>query len=163
MKLNRPLVSAAYVVALLMIVLPLIEVMLSVWPLRFGQTAWRFGTVGLLSQAATTPLVGAILFFATAFFLGHRKTVLGAGVVTGILSVVLLGAIPLFALDAIQMRSQVQANTLRAFDISAMLATIKLAGLFVVAALLTAGAFKTARNNVKGRPVADPEPLLAKR
>jgi hypothetical protein len=163
MKLNRPLIAAAYLVALLMVLLPMIEILLSVWPLRFNQTAWRFGTVGLFSQAAMTPLVGAILLFATAFFLGHRKSLLAAGVVTGIIAVVLLATIPLFGLDAVQMRSQVRAETTRAFDISAMLAAIKLFGLFVVSALLTVGAIKAARNNAPRRAVPDNEPLLAKR
>jgi hypothetical protein len=88
---------------------------------------------------------------------------LAAGVVTGIIAVVLLATIPLFGLDAVQMRSQVRAETTRAFDISAMLAAIKLFGLFVVSALLTVGAIKAARNNAPRRAVPDNEPLLAKR
>lgn len=147
MKLNRALIAAAYLVALLMIVVPLIEVALSVWPLRMNQTAWRFGTFGLLSQAATTPLVGAVLLFTTAFVLGHRKTLLASGVLAALVAVALVISIPLFGLDAVQMRSQVRAQTMRAFDVSSVLASVKLFGLFITASLIAIGAIKAARSN----------------
>jgi hypothetical protein len=159
MKLNRPLVAAAYLVAVLLVLVPLIEVTLSVWPLRFGQTAWRFGTLGLLSQAATTPMVGAVMLFALAFALGHRKTMMAGAVITAFISLALLVAVPAFALDAVQMRSQVGAAARRTFDISGMLATIKLAGLFLVSLLLTIGAFKAIRTRAR-QPAPLSEPLI---
>jgi hypothetical protein len=163
MRLNRPLIAAAYAVALLMILLPLIEVVLSVWPMRFGQTAWRFGTLGLLSQGATTPLVGLIVLVTTAFLLGHRKTLLFTGVFAALAALLLIVAIPLFGLDAVQMRSQVRAQASRAFDISSMLATVKLAGLTVVLLLISVGAIKAARDKTRRNVTPETEPFLATR
>ena len=160
MKLNRPLIAAAYLVAVLLVVVPLIEVTLSVWPLRFGQTAWRFGTLGLISQAATTPMVGAVLLFALAFLLDHRKTIAVGAVLTALISFALIVAIPMFALDAVQMRSQVGAAAQRTFDISGLLATIKLCGLFLVTLLLSIGAFKAVRNKARRPNAPSSEALI---
>jgi hypothetical protein len=157
MKLNRALIAAAYLVAVILILLPLIEVTLSVWPLRMNQTAWRFGTFGLISQAATTPLVGGVLLFATAFALGHRKTLLFSGVLAAVVALALLVSIPLFALDAVQMRAQVRAQTMRAFDLSSLLAIIKLSGLFALSLLLAIGAVKATRTTrIQTQPRQEP-------
>jgi hypothetical protein len=161
MKLNRPLITAAYLVAVLLILVPLIEVMLSVWPLRFGQTAWRFGPLGLLSQAATTPMVGAVLLFAIAFALNHRRTLMTSAVIAGIIALVMVVSIPLFALDAVQMRSRVSGPATRSFDISAMLATIKLSGLFLLMLLLSWGGLKSVRNQARRSNATVSEPLIA--
>jgi hypothetical protein len=159
MKLNAPLIAAAYLVAALLILVPLIEVTLSIWPLRFGQTAWRFGTLGLLSQAATTPMVGAVLLFATAFLLGHRKALIAGAFAAALISIALMVMIPMFGLDAVQMRSTVSGPATRTFDISGVLATVKLTGLLIVSILLTVGAVKAVRNKTK-RSTPASEPLI---
>ena len=156
MKLNRALTAAAYLVALTLIILPLVEVTMSVWPLRFGETAWRYGTFGLLSQAATTPIVGAIMLFATAYALGHRRTLLFSGIMAAVVALALLIGLPVFALDAVQMRTQVRAQTMRAFDLSSVLATIKLSILFAVFLLLAVGSIKATRGRRPERVREEP-------
>lgn len=162
MKLNRPLIVAAYAVAALMIVVPIVEVVLSVWPLRFGQTSWRFGTVGLLSQAALTPVLGAVVLFAAALALEHRRTLTVASILAIIVGIIMLALVPLFALDAIQMRAQVQSTAHRAFDLSSLLATIKLTCIFLIFLLLGIGGWKVRRQMSRRSRSAVPDaPLLA--
>jgi hypothetical protein len=162
MKFNRPLTAVLYCVAGLMIIVPTVEVVLSVWPLRMGVTSWRFGTLGLLSQAIMTPLLGFVVLIATAFALGHRRALTATAVLTGLLALLLLVALPFFALDAIQMRVQVRREALRAFDLSAVLASIKLFASFIVMVLAAVGTVKALKRSTARRSTAAAEgPLIA--
>ncbi|HET9438710.1 MAG TPA: hypothetical protein VFO52_00980 [Longimicrobiales bacterium] len=162
MKFNRPLITVVYTVAALMIVVPLLEVVLSVWPLRYGQTSWRFGSIGLMSQALMTPLLGMVLLVGTAVALGHRRTLLAISVFTLLIALILLVIVPTFALDAIQMRAQVRPTAHRAFDFSALLASIKLSLTLAITLLVAVGAWKAQRQMVRRTPGGEPDmPLLA--
>lgn len=164
MKLNRQLTVVAYLVAALMLIIPVLEVVLSVWPLRVGETSWRFGTVGLLSQALLTPLLGALVLVLLAVTLGHRRTLATVSVVAALLALALLVVIPIFGLDAIQMRTRVRTDAHRAFDLSSVLATIKLTAAFVVSLLLAIGSWKMRKAVMRRAPSAGAEaPLLAAR
>ena len=164
MKLNRQLTAVAYLVAALMLVMPMLEVVLSVWPLRMGETSWRFGTVGLLSQALMTPLLGALVLVIVAVTLNHRKTLATASGVALLLTLALLVVIPIFALDAIQMRTQVRTDAHRAFDLSSLLAAITLSAAFVSTLLLAIGSWKMGKSLKRRAPAAEAEaPLLAAR
>ncbi len=165
MKLNRPLIAAVYAVAAFMILVPLIEVTLSVWPLRFNQTAWRFGTFGLISQSIMTPLLGIVLLVASAVLLDHRRTLHMSAVFVSLIALLLVAGLPLFALDAIQMRVQVRAEALRAFHFSSTMAAVKMTAALMVVVLLAIGAWKAARSSTKRAPAReqDTPPLLARR
>lgn len=162
MKFNRPLITVVYTVAALMIVVPLLEVVLSVWPLRYGQTSWRFGSIGLMSQALMTPLLGMVLLVGTAVALGHRRTLLAISVFTLLIALILLVIVPTFALDAIQMRAQVRPTAHRAFDFSALLASIKLSLTLAITLLVAVGAWKAQRQMARRTPGSEADmPLLA--
>jgi len=144
-KFNRPVTAAVYALGMLMIVIPFTEVLLSVLPLRPGATSWRFGTTGVLSQAFMTPLLGATVIVVVAATLGHRRTLLTVSIVSALVAVITLAATGLFALDIIEMRSQVREEVKRAFDFSSILAVIKLIVATVVLSLLSSGARRTTR------------------
>jgi hypothetical protein len=162
MKFNRPLLAAAYLVAALMIVMPMLEVGLSVWPVRAGQTSWRFGTVGLLSQAVMTPLLGILLLTGLALALGQRRLLLVTSILTAVLGLKLLAIVPLFALDAIQMRVQVRPDAHRAFDLSALLAAIKLMAVLVVSILVAVGTWKARKQLRRAVPSGREESIIAR-
>jgi hypothetical protein len=162
MKSNRPLIAAVYVLAALMLVLPLLEVTLSVWPLRFGQTSWRFGTLGLVSQALVTPLLGGLLLILAGLQLGHRRTVRVLAVTALLATVLLVMAVPLFVLDAVQMRGEVRPEAQRAFDLSSMLATIKLLATLVVTGLTGVGGWRITRQKVQAPRVTEQLPLVTR-
>ncbi|HEY0674258.1 MAG TPA: hypothetical protein VGD27_18435 [Longimicrobiales bacterium] len=164
MKFNRPLITVVYAVAALMIVLPLLEVVLSVWPLRYGQTSWRFGSIGLMSQAIMTPLLGMTLLVGTAVALDHRRTLLAISGFALLITLLLLVIVPTFALDAVQMRAQVRPTAHRAFDFSALLAAIKLFFTLVIALLVALGAWRAQKQMARRTPGSEAGlPLLARK
>jgi hypothetical protein len=144
MKL-RPLAWAAYAVAFLLITLPMVDLLLSVWPLRFGQANWRFGTAGLLSQALLLMLLGMLLALATAALVGHRRV---SQVLAGLaLAGSALGALAMlmFGLDGLQVRSGVRVEAMGGFDRAAIVAIGKYAVATVTALLMGIGGLKVSR------------------
>jgi hypothetical protein len=148
-KQNRQLKAATYLVVFLLIVVPLLEVVLSVWPLRWGQTNWRFGTVGVLSQALITPLLGVVLVVAAAYYLEQRRLLNTISLLAGLAGLFLLVALVLFPLDALEMRARVRPESKSAFDASSALALFKLSSILVVCVLLAIGCRKAARGLAK--------------
>lgn len=145
MKLNRPLVFVLYTMVALMIVMPLGETLLSIWPLRMGEAAWRFGAAGLFSRALMTPLLGLVLLWVIAFLLGHRRAVITTAVVAALGALVLALAEGMFVLDAVQMRAQVREEAKLAFDLASLLALFKIGMSFLVASVLAWGSWKMTR------------------
>lgn len=145
MKLNRLIVVVLYAMAILMMVMPLGETLLSVWPVRAGDTAWRFGAAGLFSRALMTPLLGLVLLGILGYLLAHRRAVLATSVLAAVGALILLLAEGLFLLDAVQMRAQVRTEARLAFDLASTLAFVKIGTSMVLTALLAVGAWKMAR------------------
>lgn len=149
MKLNRSVVFVLYAMTALMIVMPLGETLLSVWPVRLSEPAWRFGAAGLFSRALMTPLLGLVLLAVLGFLLSHRRAVITTAVLAGIAAIVLLVAEGLFVLDALQMRVQVRDEARLAFDLASLLALLKIGLSMVITAVLAVGAWKTTRGGAR--------------
>lgn len=149
MKANRSLVFVFYAMTVLMITLPLLETLLTVWPVRLGDVAWRFGAAGLFSRALMTPLLGLTLLTVLALVLAHRKAMMTTAVLALLGALVLVVADVLFVLDALQMRAQVRAEARTAFDLASLLAFFKISTSFVVTAVLALAAWKVARGTRK--------------
>lgn len=152
MKL-RPLAWAAYAVSFLLIVLPVVDLLLSVWPLRLGQATWRFGTVGLMSQTLMLMLLGMLLALATAALVGHRlvSQLLAWLALTG--SVLGAVAMLMFGLDGLQVRSGVRVEAMGGFDRAAIVAIGKFALATGTALLMGIGGLKVSRTRDR-EPVA---------
>lgn len=142
MDQQRFIAPSAYFMAAILVVFPLSELVITVWPLHFGTTAWRFGAAGLLSRTLMTPLLGILLAAATAMFFGHRKTLRTVGIVSLVLAVLLVAACGLFALDALEMRVQVNPKVKHAFDVATVQAMAKLGICLLWSAVLALGTFK---------------------
>jgi hypothetical protein len=112
----RPLAVPVYVVAALLIAIPLADTILSVMPPRPGDVAWRFGALGLGGQAVLTPLLGALLALVTAAVFGHRRTLRAVQIVAALAALVFVAASGIFALDALQTRPSIQAAAKGAVD-----------------------------------------------
>jgi hypothetical protein len=140
----RPLGWAAYAVAFLLIVFPLADTFVGVWPPRIGEVTWRFGAAGLVSRSVMTPLFGTLVALVTAALLEHRLLArvlsLGAfiGAILGILAMVMFG------LDAIQARSGVRPEAIPAFDTATISAFAKYIVGTITAVLLGVGGWKAA-------------------
>ncbi len=137
MNRSHALAWPSYVVAALLVLFPLVDSLLTVFPLRPGDVNWRFGAAGLFSRALMTPLLGLLLVFAVALLLDQRRILRVVAVVSGLLSLVLLGTLALFALDTLQMRAQVRPEIVPSFDVAALTAMAKY-GAVIVALLMLA-------------------------
>ncbi len=143
----RPLAWAAYSVAFILIVVPLTEVLLGIWPLRIGQVNWRFGAAGLVSQSVITPLLGMLLAVTTAALVEHRVTarvLAGFALLGGVLGAL---ALAMFSLDALEARSAVRTESLQAFDKAAVVAAVKFVLGSISAVLLGVGGWKASRRH----------------
>jgi hypothetical protein len=126
MKNCRLLAFPSYFVAFSLVSIPLLDTALSVWPLRIGEVAWRFGVAGLFSRAIMTPALGLFIAFATALFLDHRRLLQVFSVLNALAASLVVLGLGLFVLDAVQLRVQVNPQMKTAFDISTMVALGKL-------------------------------------
>lgn len=149
----KALVWPGYIVAALLIVLPLADTLLSVWPIRVGDVSWRFGAAGLFSRALMTPMLGLLLVLAIALMSGHRRVTRGVAVVGGLTVLTILGTSIMFLLDAVQMRTQVRAEAKTTFDVASLVAIAKY-GLAMLASLAFAIPAWKASRKTDGKVVA---------
>jgi hypothetical protein len=155
-KPNRTVIAGAYAVALLLVLVPVSEMLLRVWPLRVTEASWRFGAIGLFSNALLTPLLGLTFAGMLAFLFGHRRAVRTLSVVLIAGAIVLASSMAVFALDALQMRGNVAANAQTAFDVASAQALLKL-GLFVtVGAVLGIGGWRSTTGRGSRRQTREP-------
>ena len=149
MPRNKHLSVPAYLVAALLILIPLLDTALSVFPPRMSDVSWRFGATGLFSRALMTPLLGLLIAFAVALLVDQRRVLRVIAVVSGISAAMLVGTVILFTLDALQMRSQVRIEAKSAFDVASAVALAKYGLCILVLAAFTVAGWKSARRERK--------------
>jgi hypothetical protein len=135
MKIHPLLTTSAYLVAITLMLYPILDTVLAAWPLRPGETTWRFGVTGLLSRTLMTSSLGLLLTMVIALVAGHRVALRAAAVVSAVAAVTLLVLSGLFMLDAVQTRANVNPQAKTAFDVASAVALIKT----VLGAALAAG------------------------
>lgn len=137
---NKSLTRAAYLLGTLLILLPLFDTTMSVWPLRLGDERWRFGAVGTLSFVLLSPLLGLSIVMAVAVLLDHRRVQRFVGYFCIAAAIVLAVLDVLFILDFFQARATVRPQFQTAILIQASTAFIKhVAGIAVLVLLGRAG------------------------
>ena len=122
---SRQVAWPAYLVAIAIILIPLADVSTSLYPWRLMEARWRFGAVGLMSNALLLPMPGLLLAYVTATILDHRRTrrVIGIlGLAAAVLCVIALGV---FGLDAIQTRAGVRPELRLSFNVASVSAAVK--------------------------------------
>ncbi len=149
-------IKGLYPVALLLILVPLVDLSLRVFPPQFGTLQWRFASTGLLMGNLGTILLGVGLFGLVAVFADHKRLLRGVGFAALALAVVLLALLVLFALDAIQIRRLANANFKRAVLLSSMGALFNC--LFSAGALLFIGRAALAGSRATRVPARRPKP-----
>jgi hypothetical protein len=135
MKIHPLLTTSAYLVAITLILYPILDTVLAVWPLRATESTWRFGATGLLSRTLMTSSLGLLLTMVIALVAGHRMALRAASVASAVAAVTLLALTGMFMLDALQTRATVNPQAKTAFDVASAVALIKT----VVGAALAAG------------------------
>ncbi|HSJ24172.1 MAG TPA: hypothetical protein VK929_05845 [Longimicrobiales bacterium] len=112
----RTFVPAAYFLAVLMVLLPPLDVYFSMPTTDPGSAMWRFGAIGMITSAVLIPIVGVFLALVTAVAVGHKwpfRIAAAAALVGGIGLTI---AVALFAFDALQVRREISPDMVRRFD-----------------------------------------------
>lgn len=155
--------AAAYFVALLLIVNPIVDVTIAALPFLPGEMTWRFAAIGIFAEAVMTPLLGVLFILLIATYLGHRSVVRAVGWLCAVGFVAFLGVIGLFAVEAMAMRELVTEEAQAAFGIASVAALVKHITGAIGTGLLAVGAFReSARLAVTGRGRADEHIIVSR-
>ena len=122
----RSVARAVYLVAILLVVGPLLDLTASTWPMSPGSVAWRFAATGLLSKALLVPLLGSLAVVVGALLLEHRRLLRMVSYANAGIAILLIGTIILFMLDTVQLRSAVAPEAVLAYDVAVVTALVNL-------------------------------------
>jgi len=134
---SRQLALPSYLVAFSLAILPPMDQLIQVFPLRLGDPRWRFGAFGLLSNSLLLPTVGILVALVVATVFEHRRFRRILGVAALALVLVLAAGWVVFALDVLQVRNTVSAQAVRAFVAASVGAAMK--SLFAMLCLTVLG------------------------
>ncbi|MES2179286.1 MAG: hypothetical protein V4550_15615 [Gemmatimonadota bacterium] len=134
--------------------LPIIDLIVSVWPIRAGTVVWRFGSVGLLSSAVGSPLLLLFFIMALALACGDRKVMVVVAAIAALFALVLVSGMGAFALDALQMKRRVQEGAQPRFLMAAGQAMFKLGVQSIASLILAITTIRSLKVAPKPVPVA---------
>lgn len=158
METNKHLARAGYLLSALLIILPLFDTTMQVWPLRLGDERWRFGAVGQLSNLLLVPLLGFLLIIAIATFRDSRRVKRVTGAICAILAVVLAILCVFFILDYFQARTIITPKFQHAIAVATTSAMLKNVLSIITLALLSRAGFAGPKATVVKKVVPTPEP-----
>ena len=151
MRAFRRLSTPTYLVALVFMVIPFLDVLVSVYPLQFANIRWRVALMGQLSGGLMTVLLGFLLALAAATLLEQPRMQRAIVALSALLGLLLLATIVLFVLDIVQLRPSVRPEVRRAFDIVATQAFGKLLLSLVASVLFVLAGLRASRELLAGR------------
>ncbi|MEP6618273.1 MAG: hypothetical protein ABJE47_03115 [bacterium] len=124
---NYPrLAPVAYVIAFLLVIVPLFDSIMGVAPLHLGNAQWRFGAFGMLSNSLVFPFVGLLIAVAVSMAFEHEGMQKFLWVTCWLAAVVLVLSVIFFALDSVQTRTHIRADIQTSFEIASWTALVKL-------------------------------------
>ena len=126
MSNHRQFAPAAYVVGLLLFIIPFFDALTSIAPWHPGVAAGRFAAAGLVSNAFMIPAAGALILVATAHTYSHFKTQLTLGLFLWFMMVMVILAGLSFSLDAVQTKNSIKPEMYFAFRVATITAEVKL-------------------------------------
>ncbi len=135
----RPIALPAYLVGATITLIPVYDALMSVAPPHVHDARWRFGALGLLSNAAMMPALGLLIVFAIAVACEHRRLLRALGWVSVFVAGAGICALAVFLLDALQTQGAVRSQMLLSFQVATITAVVK-----SVIAIATFGAFGSA-------------------
>jgi hypothetical protein len=113
---EEALAGPLYVVAALLIVIPLADFALSVAAPVLSSVQWRFAAVGLLSGFTLTPILGIAMMFVISAILEHRRLQRVLSILCLTIAVVFIVMSAGFVLDVLQLRASVPLEGRPAFQ-----------------------------------------------
>ena len=122
----RSVARAVYLVAIILVAGPLLDLAASIWPLSPTSVAWRFAATGLLSKALLVPLLGSLAAVVAALVLEHRRLLRLVSFANAGIAMLLIVTTVLFALDTVQLRSGIAPEVTSEYDVAAVRAVVNL-------------------------------------
>lgn len=132
-----------YLFAGVLIASPLIDLFSTAWPLRPADVSWRYGFLGLAAGYLHTPMLGAVLAMAVAYWQGHASALRALGIVGLAVAAVLLPVLALWPMDVLQMRALRPPEGRSGIVIGGAIQEIKYLGTCVVLGCLGLGSVGT--------------------
>jgi hypothetical protein len=111
MSAQRQLAAPAYFVALALMLIPPLDTVTQVLPVRLANVRWRFGTFGLVSNSLLLSLTGLLIAFLVTVVFEHRRTQRALGIVSLLALIALLGGLAVFARDTLQVAGALNPRT----------------------------------------------------
>jgi chromate transport protein ChrA len=151
MRSSRFLSAPTYLVAFLFAFVPFLDLVVSVWPLQFGNLRWRVAMMGQLSGGLMTVLLGFLLALIAATVFDQPKVQRAIVALSGLMALALVVVMGMFVLDVFQLRGDVRPEVRRAFDMIALQAFIKLILALIGSLLFAWSGIRIARDDRKAR------------
>lgn len=164
METNRSLARAGYLLASLLVVLPLFDATMQAWPLHVSDERWRFQTLGAVSNLLLVPLLGLLLAATIASLAGDRRVKRVVGSICGILALVMVAFSVLFVMDYFQVRTAPPPKFQHILAVATAAAVVKNVLSIIALLLLSRVGFggSTARGNpMAGSSKKPPSPITA--
>ena len=126
MNNHRQLAPAAYLVAALLVFIPLFDAATSLYPFNMMSSQWRFGAFGLMSNALMLPATGTLIAVAAAVAFMQPKMLRFLGIASWVVVVLIVVSMALFALDAVQSRRLIRPDMQLSYMVASATALVKL-------------------------------------
>ena len=143
-----------YLIAALMVVIPIVETALGVLPIRAADVTWRVGALGLMSRSILTPIIAMLGALVLATVLEQRGVQRGISIAAGVLATLILIIAVVFSIDVVQMAATIRPEGKPALKFAATEALVKYV-LFTIALLtLARAAWKASATSRSAAPKA---------
>ena len=159
MNLSEParrLRLPGYLVMAAMTIVQVVDVGIRAWPFRVHSPAWRLGVVGFAANAVGTPMLTFLVILAIAVVAGDRGVAYLIASLSALGAAFCLLATGVFALDAMQLKGQVQASLSHQYDVASfwLVARVLIAALvFIVIGITSYRLAKTVRRDMPRQAV----------
>jgi hypothetical protein len=146
-----------YLVMAATTIVQLVDVGIRAWPFRIHSPAWRLGVVGFAANAVSTPMLALLVILAIAVAVGDKGITYLVSALATFTAALCLLAIGVFALDALQMKGQIEANLSHQYDVASYWLVIRVLIAGLVFIVIGVSAFRVGKTVRRDLPRATPK------
>ncbi len=121
----RKISSALYLTSALLVFLPIVDFVTSVFPFLPSSTKWRFASSAVFAGSLLMPLTGIALAMIVAGLMNHRFVLRWVGILSLLSVLGLVAVCGLLALDTIELRATAESEVRNAIILSGVRAIFK--------------------------------------
>jgi hypothetical protein len=133
------------VFALTLVLGPVVDLVTTVLPARFGDVSWRYGFLGLGAGYLHTPILGVGLAMAVAAWQEDVAVLRGLGLLATVVAVLLVPLMGVWALDVLQMRELREPDVRTSVLLGGVIQGAKYLGACVALGLVGPGVSRAAK------------------